>query len=356
MKNIYFKKVLMGLMVLCGCNAAMAQSVNDIAGKYSDGENTVTVRVTDAENGGVNLSGLVGKPCNVAGTYADGKITIDLSKGVYVDMGMSLQEGSLAAMQMLLLAGEDGSVNMMTGLGQVVISVADGKLTTTQNLCAGVLSFMTGTITPVAYMEPCTLSKVEVPALTAEQICGTYNFTANASEISETYGTLMGENFKADNFTLTITTAGEDKYMVSGICGYSTPVEAEYCAATGQLILYTNPQDNGGEYVQIATSTDGAPILLSTLFTVTYLDMTADGLSTNNTLGISYEETEDSEYGSGMAAIIRGGKAVKDATAIKQMTEKTSEAIYNLNGMRTGESTKGIHIIKSAKGTKKVMR
>ncbi len=354
MKNIYFKKVLMGLMILCGCNAAMAQSVNDIAGKYSDGENTVTVRVTDAENGGVNLSGLVGKPCNVAGTYADGKITIDLSKGVYVDMGMTVQEGAMAAMQMLLLAGEDGSVNMMTAMGKAVINMADGKMSIDQHLCTGVLNFFTGSISPVAYMEPCTLSKVEVPALTAEQICGTYNFTANASEVSETYGTVMGENFNADNFTLTITAAGEDKYMVSGLCGYSTPIMAEYCAATGQLILNTDP--NAGGIAILGLATDGASLMATTMFTVTYLNMTAEGLTTDNTIAIQYAETEESEFGNGLAAIVRGGKAVKDATAIKQMEEKTTEAIYNLNGMRTDKSTKGIYIIKSAKGTKKVMR
>lgn len=350
------KKVLMGLMLLCGMNNAYAQSVNEIAGKYSDGENTVTVRVSDAENGGVILSGLVGKPCTVAGTYADGKITIDLSKGAYVDMGMTVEAGAMAAMQMLLLAEEDGSLNMATAMGQAVIDMADGKMDIKQNLCSGVLNFFTESLSPVAYMEPCTLSKVEVPALTAEQICGTYNFTSNASEVADNYGTVMGANFNAENFAITITAAGENKYMVSGICGYSAPIMAEYSAVTGQLIMNTNPQ-NGG-IAMLGMATDGAKLMATTMFTVTYLDMNADGLTTDNTIAIQYAETDDSEFASGVAAIVRGGKATKDATAIKEMAEDTAEAIYNLNGVRvakTANMPKDAYIIKSAKGSKKVM-
>ena len=360
MKKNYFMKSLMGLAMLCGITTANAQTIQEVAGKYSDGENTLTVRVDDAEAGTVLLSGFMGKGCTVNGTYADGAITIDASKGVYVDMGVSLEAGAMAAMQLLVTAEADGSVNMMTGMAPIVLKVDGQSLSYDVNLASAVMDFMTGGMTPVAYMAPASLKKQEVPVLTAEQIVGEYTFTANSAETNDEFKSVLGESLVSDNYTLTVAPgAGENQFTVSGFFGYSMmPVQAEYVPATGQLIVSTNPQAGMPAFVGMTAT--GDMLMLMTMMTNTYFDVTADGMSTNNTVILSFMAGADSDYDDGIAALVRGGKAVKGADAIHEIAESQSDKVeyYTLGGVRVNKvqnMPKGAYIVKSAKGSKKVI-
>ena len=359
MKKNYFMKSLMGLAMLCGITTANAQTIQEVAGKYSDGENTLTVRVDDAEAGTVLLSGFMGKGCTVNGTYADGAITINASKGVYVDMGVSLEAGALAAMQLLVTAEADGSVNMVTGMAPIVLKVDGQSLSYDVNLACAVMDFMTGGMTPVAYMAPASLKKQEVPVLTAEQIVGEYTFTANSAETNDEFKSVLGESLVSDNYTLTVAPgAGENQFTVSGFFGYSMPVQAEYVPATGQLIVSTDIQ--AGMSAIVGETATGDALSLTTLMTNTYFDVTADGMSTNNTIILSFKAGADSDYDDGIAALVRGGKAVKGADAIHEIAESQSDKVeyYTLGGVRVNKvqnMPKGAYIVKSAKGSKKVI-
>lgn len=361
MKKNYFMRSLMGLAVACGISTANAQSIQDIAGKYSDGENTLTVRVSDAEAGTVVLSGFMGKGCTINGTYADGVITVELARGAYLDMGVSLEAGSLAAMQMLVNAEADGSLNMLTAMVPLALKADGSSLSYTTTLASAVMDFTTGGMTPVLYMAPSTLQKQEVPVLTAEQIAGQYTFTANASEIGEDYTGAFDANFSAESFTLTVAPgAAENMFNVSGFYGYSMmPVQAEYVPSTGQLIVSTGPQ--AGMPAIIGMTAGGDMLLMMTMMTNTYFDVTAEGMSTNNTLILNFVAGDDSDYDDGAAALIRGGKAVKSsANAIQEMAESQNEKVeyYTLGGVRVNKvqnMPKGAYIMKSAKGSKKVI-
>ena len=367
MMKKYMFKALAAMVCFVGMTSEVkAFEAADLVGRYAlvsnDSENggsmglpvNFDVTVREDGNGGLIMSGFFGKGNTINALFDKETNVITINPGNYVDMGVSLEEGAMSAMHFLLVV-EDGTPNMMK---PIEMKVEEDGTITFENHIGDAVGFFTMTV--VEALKGGKMTKKEVAQLTPEKIAGTYTFK-NEKEINEAYEELL-EGFDAtDDDQLVIKSQGDNKYTVSGLFGTDIEVPAVYYPEIGQLIVETNRNLGGADFGE---SSEGSYIL-GTMLTDSYFDVEDGKISTNNTIFVSFEADDDSDYDDAVLVLFRGGEGTRNATSVANVKAAVegSVDVYTTNGVLVQKAAdldnlnlpKGVYILKGENGAKKVL-
>lgn len=375
MKKNYLFKALMAVLCFMGmANPVFAVNVSDLVGRYSlvsngsenNGENglavnfDVTIR-SGAEDDALILSGFFGKSNTINATFDAENSTIVIKSGNYVEMGVSLEEGSMAAFQ-LLFPVVDGAPDMMN---PITLDVAqDGTISFSNHIGCVVQAFVPGAGFQMMVLETLkggTLTKKNVQVCTPEQITGKYAFACE-KEFNEACTESLLNGFSKGNDELTVKSLGDNQYEISGFFGVSTPVPAVYYPEIGQMIVASNAMLGGVKYGENAEGS----LDLRTMLTDMYIDVEEGKLATNNVVMVGFTANDESMEDDAILVLMRGGKGTRTASGI-DVVKKNDAAeglvdVYSLNGVQLLKNAeagklnlpKGTYILRSANGVSKV--
>ncbi|MDE7378611.1 MAG: hypothetical protein K2N13_06570 [Paraprevotella sp.] len=352
MKKNYLFKALMAVLYFVGAaNFAHAVTASDLVGRYSlvsndseyNGENglavnfDVTVREGDGD-GSLILSGFFGKSNTIRATFDAENSQIVIGGGNYVEMGVSLEQNAMAAMQMLLPV-VDGTPNMMGGT--ITLNVGqDGTISFDDHIGCVAQAFNPAVGFEMIVLEALkggTLTPKNVQACTPDQIAGKYTFVCE-KEVNEAYGENVLGGFSTGNDELTVTSLGDNQYEVSGFFGCSAAVPAVYYPATGQLVIPSMVMSVNG--IELVENNEGT-YSLGTMLTDLYFDVKEGKLSTKNVIVLSFEANDESSEDDGCAMLMRGGEATRTSAGDPAHAVTASDLVGRYSLVSNGSEYNG---------------
>ncbi len=371
MRNLYVKLTCTLFMLCCVLSVSASAFVGGgryelkAKGSLNNGANGYTpssdITIYAGENG-INIFGLFGKNMEVTGQYdADAKtITIPMS---YADMTIPASSDAMAS---VIYIGA-GKSNQMDQGGSIVLKVADdGTISTDQQIVVAALDYSTWSYPVLETIDGFTATKKTVQEYTTADLEGTYSYKpAMDIEVNSDYEDLA-KTFKTTDLTFTLKAASDSTFTVSGLFGTTGTLTAKLLKKQGQIMFdnSTYSEDNGEVYTDDAGSYKIVEMMCNTRFDIT----DNSTLTTNGTMLLSLEASDDSEYDDGYVLINRnGGTATKDktGTGITSVTKAAAgeEAVYTLDGkllrkVQKGQAftmPRGLYIVKGQNGTRKVL-
>lgn len=321
--------------------------------------NSTVVIAEGTQDADLDITGLFGQPAyTVHADFDDETQTITFGFAV---VGMT---PTAEGVTMFAIGGvTDNQFDMMK---QVTLNVAaDGSISFTDHIGVGAITdIMTGQAMLLEAILGGKMERANVVLLDDDALVGEYTFKSATEPIMNDEFEAVFPEFTADNFKLTVKKDPEEgarHFLISGFYGFDSAVPAEYDTTTGKLVLETNMQfaeDDDTSY-RLGTSADGSEYYLATIFANLEFEVSEQTLTTSTNMYLYFKASDESDYLDGQAATNNGGGVATkgDATAVSTVKAAGAgaDSIYTLGGVRVKKGQKGLHIIRTAEGTKKVI-